>query len=121
MILGYALALIGVSVFAALLCLGTAIARRGTNDYTLGVTVLVTLLLVVQIILAVVVSLSGPGPAGDPIEFWLYLIVALVMPPIAGVWALIDRSVTANLVLTVVHASIAVMVYRMIVIWNGGA
>jgi len=46
------------------------------------------------------------------------LIVAAVLPFGAGFWALVDRRRSANLVLLVVHVSVAVMVYRMLVIWG---
>lgn len=48
----------------------------------------------------------------------MYLIVALALPIGAGFWALIDRTRFANLVLAVVGLSVAVMTYRMLVIWG---
>jgi hypothetical protein len=48
----------------------------------------------------------------------MYLIVALLLPLGAGFWALLDRTRWANLVLSVVHFAVAVMTYRMLVIWG---
>ena len=36
----------------------------------------------------------------------------------AAFWALVDRRRTANLVLVVVNFAVAVMLYRMMVIWG---
>ena len=48
----------------------------------------------------------------------MYLIVALALPIGAGFWALVDRTRFANLVLAVVGLAVAVMTYRMLVIWG---
>ncbi|MGO1434184.1 MAG: hypothetical protein ACTHYD_04175 [Canibacter sp.] len=107
-----------IAVLAGLFCFGTALVKRGPNDYTLGATALVTLLLLAQVVVAIVMPFVGNAASGDLLEFWMYLIVAIAIPPIAIVWALIDKSLWANAVLGLVHLAIAVMVYRMLVIWG---
>ena len=107
-----------VAVVAGLLSFGFAAFRRGPNDYTLGATVLITVFLLIQIVLSIVRPFFGDWPNGDGLEYWMYLITAVLMPPIAAVWALVDRGVWANVVLGVVQLSIAVMVWRMWVIWS---
>ncbi|MBL3685887.1 hypothetical protein D3248_02805 [Leucobacter zeae] len=118
MILWFAVALIAVALAAAVLGLVWALRRVGPDDFTMGATVVVAVLLVVQIVIAIVAPFVGNEPAGDPLEFWMYLIVALMLPLGAGFWALVDRTRWANLVLAVVHLSVAVMTYRMLVIWG---
>ncbi|WP_449277699.1 hypothetical protein [Leucobacter sp. GX24907] len=118
MILWYAVAQMIVALFAMVLCIITAARKQGPNDYTLGATLLVGLLLVGQVVVSIVQPAVGNSATGDPLEFWMYLIVALLLPFGAGFWALIDRTRWANLVLGVVHFSVAVMVYRMLVIWG---
>lgn len=118
MILWFGITIISVAVVAALVCLVEASRKRGPNDYTMGATLLVTLLLLAQIIVSIVVPFTGNHALGDPLEFWMYLIVAFVLPPAAGFWALVDRSRWANLVLMVVHLAVAIMTYRMMVIWG---
>lgn len=107
-----------VAALAALVCVWVFARGRGPNDSTLGATLLVGVLLIAQIIAAIIVSIVGGGPGGDPLEFWMYLITATVLPFGAGFWALIDRKRSANLVLIVVNLAVAVMVYRMFVIWQ---
>lgn len=118
MILWFAVAIIAIALLAAGLCSVEALRKRAPNDYTMGATLLVALLLVAQVVVSIAAPASGNSPVGDPLEFWMYLIVALLLPLCAGFWALVDRTRWANLVLAVVHLSVAVMTYRMLVIWG---
>lgn len=118
MITWFAIAQIAVGLLAGILCLIEYLRNRTPNDYTLGATVLVGLLLVAQVVIAIIAPAAGNPPAGDPLEFWMYLIVATVLPFGAAFWALIDRRRSAHLVLMVVNFSVAVMLYRMLVIWG---
>lgn len=109
---------IAVALLAAVVCLWQFALKRGPNDYTLGATLLVGVLLLAQVVVAIVAPLAGNPPEGDPLEFWMYLVTATLLPFGAGFWALIDRKRAANLVLFVVSISVAVMLYRMLVIWG---
>ena len=108
---------VAVSLGAAFLAVGYALAGSPPNDYTLGATLVVAVLLVVQIVITVWQQVSGAQPTGDIVEFWAYLITAVLLPPAAIVWGLIERSRWSTLVLAVVGFSIAVMAYRMHHIW----
>ncbi|MEJ6488276.1 hypothetical protein PQI23_00880 [Leucobacter sp. USCH14] len=114
----YGATLIALALAAAVLCLVEALRKRSPNDFTMGATLLIAVALIAQIVIAIAAPFSGNAPTGDPLEFWMYLIVALLLPLGAGFWALIDRTRWANLVLAVVHLSVAVMTYRMLVIWG---
>lgn len=118
MIAWFGVTVIAVSVLAALVCLVSFARKRTPNDYTLGATVLVGLLLLAQVVISIGAPFAGNEAVGDPLEFWMYLITALVLPFGAAFWALIDRKRTAILVLVVVNLAVAVMVYRMMVIWG---
>mgnify|MGYP000205632174 CR=1 FL=1 len=87
-----------VATAAGLLGVIAGLARRAPDDYTLGVTLLVEVLLVVP-------------------EFYVYLVSALLLPPLAGFWALVQRDRWSTVILGVTCLTIAVMVYRMNVIW----
>lgn len=118
MILWFGVLQIAVASAAALVCLWGFLRGRAPNDYSLGAMLLVGLLLVAQVVVSIVAPLVGNAPAGDLLEFWMYLVVALLLPFGAGIWALIDRRRSANLVLVIVAFAVAVMVYRMLVIWS---
>lgn len=75
-------------------------------------------MLIAQVVVGIVQPVAGNPVVGDPLEFWMYLIVAMVLPFGAGFWALVDRRRSAHLVLMVVNIAVAVMVYRMLVIWH---
>lgn len=118
MILWYGIAVISLATVAAVLCLVSALRKRVPDDLTMGATLLVALLLIAQVVVSIAAPFSGNHAEGDPLEFWMYLIVALLLPLGAGFWALMDRTRWANLVLAVVHFAVAVMTYRMLVIWG---
>ena len=50
-------------------------------------------------------------------QFYVYLISALLIPPLAVFWALIERTRWSTVVLGVAAFAIAVMVVRMQQIW----
>lgn len=118
MIVWFAVTQIVIGVAAALVCLVEFLRSRTPNDYTLGATLLLGVLLVAQVVVSIVQPVIGNQPQGDLLEFWMYLITALVLPFGAALWALIDRKRTANLVLVVVNLAVAIMLYRMFVIWG---
>lgn len=117
MITWFALLQVGVAAIGALMCLWAYFRKSGPNDFTLGISALLGLLLVAQMIVSIIAPFAGNPASGDPLEFWMYLITAMVLPFAVGFWALVDRKRTANLVLCVMHVSVAVMVLRMMVIW----
>ncbi len=108
---------VAVAVLAGLFCVGMGLAGRAPNDYTLGATAVVEVLLIVQFVVVLVAPAFGNLPTGDGLEFWVYLISALLLPPAAVVWALVDRSKWSTVILGVGCLAIAVMVYRMGQIW----
>lgn len=118
MIVWFGIAQIVLTLLAALVCILEFSRKRGPNDYTLGATLLVGVLLIAQVVVGIVQPVAGNPVVGDPLEFWMYLIVALLIPFGAAFWALVDRRRTANLVLVVVNFAVAVMLYRMMVIWG---
>lgn len=118
MIVWYAVLTIAVAIVAAILGLGVFIRGRGPNDWTVVPTLAVAVLLVAQVVIMIVAPFAGNPAEGDYLEIWLYLITALALPIGVGVWALIDKTKWANLVLTVAHLAVAVMVWRMLVLWG---
>lgn len=109
---------LAVALVAGLICLGVGARGRAPGDVSLGSLVLVEVLLVVQTVWAIVAPLAGNHPAGSLLEFWVYLVAALLISPAAGFWALVERSRWAGFILGIGGLSIAVMVYRMWQIWT---
>ena len=107
----------GVAVAVGLFCLLMGFLGKKPNDFTLGALGLVEVLLLVQVVIAIVAPFVGNHPTGHPIEFWAYLVSAVLIPPLAGFWGLIERNRWSTVVLGVASLAIAVMVLRMHAIW----
>ena len=111
-------ALVVVACVAGLVCLVAGFSGKLPNDVTVGATALVLLLLIVQLVVAIVAPFVGNPPTGNVVEFYIYLVSAILLPPLAVVWALVDRTRWSNLVLAAAVFAVAVMVYRMLQIWT---
>lgn len=118
MILWFTVAQIGVAVLAGAFCVVAGLAGRRPSDWSVGAVALVEALLVAQVIAAIVAPLVGNPPTGDLLEFWVYLVSAALLPIGAVLWALMERSRWSTVVLGVAALAIAIMVWRMHVIWT---
>ncbi|POH69017.1 hypothetical protein C3B61_03765 [Cryobacterium zongtaii] len=107
-----------IATAAGLLCLGLGLAGRKPTDVSMGATLLVEVLLIVQLVVALVAPLTGNQATGSLLEFYTYLVSAILLPIAGGVWALIERSRWSTVILGVVCLSVAVMLYRMLQIWT---
>jgi hypothetical protein len=107
-----------VACVAGLVCRVAGFSGKLPNDITVGATALVLLLLLVQLVVAIVAPFAGNPPTGNVVEFYIYLVSAILLPPLAVVWALVDRTRWSNLVLAAAVFAVAVMVYRMLQIWT---
>lgn len=117
MILAFTVVQAVVAAAAAVVCVVLGLAGRKPSDVTLGSLVVVELLLIAQLVVAIVAPAVGNPSRGSIVEFYVYLVTALVIPPLAIVWALIERTRWSNVVLGLAGFAIAVMVFRMYQIW----
>lgn len=118
MILWFTIVQIVVAVAAGAFCAVAGIAGRRPSDVSVGALALVEVLLVVQVVVAIVAPLAGNPPTGDLLEFWVYLVSAALLPVGAVLWALMERSRWSTVILGVAAFAIAVMLWRMQVIWT---
>ncbi|CAN02213.1 hypothetical protein QKG38_11515 [Clavibacter michiganensis] len=114
----FTVAQVAVAVVAGVLCLVVGAIGRKPSDLTVLPTALVEVLLVVQLVIAIVAPSVGNPPSGSLIEFYAYLLSGLVIPPLAVFWALVERTRWSTIILGASCLAIAIMVYRMDVIWN---
>lgn len=117
MIEWFTFAQVGVAIVAGLLAIVLGLAKRTPDDITLGATALVGVLLVIQLVVAIASPAFGNIATGSVLEFYTYLVTAVLIPPFAILWGLVDRSRWATVVLGVACLAVAVMVYRMYQIW----
>jgi hypothetical protein len=118
MILWFTIAQIAVAVVAGVFCLVVGLIGRRPSDFTVGALALVEALLIVQVIAAIIAPLAGNPPTGDLLEYWVYLVSAVLLPVGAVLWALMERSRWSTVVLGVAALAIAIMLWRMQVIWS---
>ena len=118
MILWFTVIQLVVAVAAGLLCLVLGFAGKRPNDWTVGSLALIELLLIVQVVMAIVSPFAGNPALGDPLEYGVYLVSAVLLPIGGAVWALLERSRWSTVIMGVVALSLAVMIWRMQVIWT---
>ena len=118
MIEWYAILEVAIAAAAGVLCLVLGLFGVKPGDLSMGALALVELLLLGQLGIAIASPLLGNSPTGNIIEFYIYLIVAIILPLLAGFWALVERDRWSTAVLGVAALAIAVMVVRMNIIWT---
>ncbi|WP_313356402.1 hypothetical protein [Microbacterium sp.] len=118
MILWFTLTQIAVACTAGLFCIIAGLAGRRPSDWTVGSLLLVEVLLIAQVVIAIIAPLAGNPPTGDLLEFWVYLVSAVLLPVGGAAWALIDRTRWSTVILGVIGLSLAIMLWRMHAIWT---
>ncbi|MBN9214006.1 MAG: hypothetical protein ABS62_13555 [Microbacterium sp. SCN 70-200] len=118
MITWFTIAQVAVAVIVGLVAVIAGLAGRRPGDVTVGGMALILLLLIAQVVIAIVAPLAGNEPLGSGLEFWVYLVSAVLLPPAAVFWALIERSRWSTVIMGVAALAVAVMVWRMQVIWT---
>lgn len=78
---------------------------------------LVEVALLVQIVVAIVLS-SRATHDFDPVTLWGYLITVLVILPVAGVWAFAERTRWSSVVLMVAAWTVVFLELRLLQIWG---
>jgi hypothetical protein len=102
-----------------LVLIGFGLAKRKPSLISLGAIALVELGLLVQLISSIVMVAGGARATGDTIEFFAYILVALIVPLGAVFWALIERTRWSVFVLAVGSLTVSIMLARMHQIWFG--
>jgi hypothetical protein len=118
MILWFTLAQVGIAVLAGLVAIIAGLIGRRPGDVTVGSLALIELLLIVQIVVAIISPFAGNPPSGSLLEFWTYLVSAALVPVAGAAWALIERSRWSTVIMGVAALAVAVMVWRMHIIWT---
>jgi hypothetical protein len=107
-----------VATLAGLLTAILGFTGKKPGDLTMGAALLVELLLIAQLVIAIVSPFAGNQPTGSLVEFYIYLIAALIIPLLAGFWALVERDRWSTVILGVACLAVAIMVVRMDIIWT---
>lgn len=114
----YSAQLWGASI-AGLFAIAMGFAKRKPSGLTISALAAVQLGLIIQLVASLVLVIMGQRAKTDTVEFFAYLIVALMIPVAATFWALIERTRWSTFVLGVGALTVAVMLVRMSQIWTG--
>ena len=103
---------------SAALCLVLAMFGRKPSLVSIGSAALVEVALLGQLVATIVLLATGATCKGDVVEFFGYVLVAMMVPAGAVVWALAERTKVSTAVLAVSGLTVAVMAARMAQIWG---
>ena len=109
--------ILAVGLLSTVICLAAGIMRKAPNDATILSVAAVEVALVVYLVGSVVRVIAGEPIAGEAWEFWGYLATAMLLPPAAIYWAILERTRWSNFVLAAVGVTALVMAARMNQIW----
>ena len=114
-------ALIAICLAAAVFALILALLQRPPSWWSVGCAIAVETALLGQLIWSIVIVANGGRAVGDTVEFFGYILTALLVPPAAVLWAVYGRTKWSTLVIGVAALTVAIMVVRMWQIWSGNA
>lgn len=106
-----------LGIAAWLLLLG--LFARPPSGFSALLIAAVELLLLIQLGISIALVLGGDSAATDTVEFFGYLIVALLVPLAAFFWAIVDRTRWSTIVLAAAALVVCVMLIRMQQLWTG--
>ncbi|PNI07486.1 hypothetical protein CXX84_16730 [Arthrobacter sp. AFG7.2] len=106
-----------VGLLSTAVCLAAGILKKAPNDVTILSVAAVEVSLLVYLVGSVIRVISGEPIAGEAWEFWGYLVTAMLLPPAAVYWSILERTRWSNFVLAAVGVTALVMAARMNQIW----
>lgn len=115
----YYITLVWYSVGVGLVLLASGLIGRAPGSISIMATAGIEAGLLIQLLISTILVILGERAATDTVEFFGYLIVALIVPLAAGFWALQERSKYSMMVLGAAGLTVTVMLYRMWQLWTG--
>lgn len=89
------------------------------NGYLILSLGLIELSLLVQLAVSVGVVFAGAQAVVSTLEYFGYLLVAILIPVASGIWALAERTRWSTVVMGAASLTVSVMLVRMWQIWTG--
>ena len=106
-----------IALIGGVLALVLGLAGRLPSLVSLSPLALTVVGLVVQAFITIGVLVAGGTAKGDVVEFYGYLLTALLVGVGAGFWALAERNKFSTMIMGAANLTIAVMLLRMWQIW----
>ncbi len=108
-------------VGAGLLLVLMGLVGRKPSGFSLALVAGSEFGLLMQLIASITLVVLGQRAVIDTWEFFGYLIVAIMVPVGAAIWALVDRNRWSTVVMGAGVLTVVVMLVRMHQIWTGEA
>ena len=108
-------------VIAGLLLVFMGLIGRKPSGFSLALVAGSEFGLLMQLIASITLVVLGQRAVLDTWEFFGYLIVALMVPVGAAIWALVERSRWSTVIMGAGVLTVVVMLVRMHQIWTGVA
>ena len=113
----YVLLFLTLAVGALQLLLGLIGRKPGQAEIMMSLAVLAGL--AVQLLVSSILAISGERAVISTLEYFGYLLVAIIVQVAAGFWALAEKTKWSTLILGAASLTVAVMLVRMLQIWSG--
>ena len=107
------------AVIAGIFSLTLGAMKKIPSLWSIGGLAVVLLGLIGQLIYTMSAVAAGASAKVDTVEFFAYLLVAIMVPIGAGFWGLVERNRWSTMILGVAGLTVAVMLVRMNQIWTG--
>lgn len=114
---GYFYSILIIGLVSSIVCIVAGVLKKAPNDITILSVLAVEAALLVYLVGSIVRVALGEQMAGEPWEFWGYLVTALMIPLGAVYWSILEKTRWSNFVLAAVGVTALVMAARMNQIW----
>ncbi len=113
----YVLLILTLAVGTIQLLLGFFGRKPGQGEIMMSLAVLAGL--AVQLLVSTILAISGERAVISTLEYFGYLLVAIILQVAAGFWALAEKTNWSTVILGAASLTVAVMLVRMLQIWSG--
>ena len=113
----YILLVLSLLVGGIQLLLGFFGRKPGQTEIVMSLAVFAGLS--VQLLVSTIIVIAGKRAVISTLEFFGYLLVAMILMFAAGFWALAEKTKWSTVVLGAASLTVAVMLVRMLQIWTG--
>lgn len=113
----YVLLILTLTVGTIQLLLGFFGSKPGQGEIMMSLAVLAGL--AVQLLVSTILAISGERAVISTLEYFGYLLVAIILQVAAGFWALAEKTKWSTVILGAASLTVAVMLVRMLQIWSG--
>ena len=113
----YVLLFLTLAVGAVQLFLGFIGRKPGQAEIMMSLAALAGL--AVQLLVSTILAISGERAVISTLEYFGYLLVAIIVQVATGFWALAEKTKWSTVILGAASLTVAVMLVRMLQIWSG--